>query len=134
MTAIDTWPVQVAIVDLLQADEGLMTLAGGRVHDEVPAEPIYPYVSLGPSLDVSDRTSDGDGIESTVQIDIWSRQGSFKEARAISAAIRTVLDCQSLLVTGLSSCISHVIGANYLRDPDGVTRHGVLRVRLNCRE
>ncbi len=126
--------LQVAIVARLETDTGVSALVAGRVYDDVPSEAdriddtgaAWPYVSMGPSDEVSDDADCIDGFEVSFQLDCWSRAVGFPEVRKIADAVRRALDDEELpLAENAMVIFSHRI-TRYMRDPDGKTSHAAM--------
>lgn len=121
-----TYELQGKIVTLLKASPELTALIGGRVYDRVPEGVQFPYVSFGPSDEVSDDADCIDGFEVTMQLDVWSRAVGFPECRSIVDAVRMALPedgiqfADNALVT-----FNHRI-SRVFRDQDGLTSHGAM--------
>lgn len=121
-------PLQDALIKALRA-EGVLPIVGERVYDQVQSKPTYPYVSLGDGQVLPDKAECIDGVEVSLQIDVWSRGVGYVEAKQIGAAIIEVLDDQPLTVDGFNVTVFELSDAQYLRDPDGLTRHGAITFR-----
>lgn len=107
-----------------------------NVYDHVPddavsfADPKQAYVSFGPLDIVDDYAQCIDGETHTVQIDVWSRQVGFINAKNIVDRIKRVLARAHLSLTSNALLETNITLARIFRDPDGVTSHGVLTVEL----
>lgn len=110
--------VQRALFERLSS---LGTAAGSRVFDRVQKNAVYPYVTIGPGQTVPVDETCWDRSEVSVQIDVWSREPGFPEAKAIAGAIRMALHEQSLAILGHSCDRVEVQSINFSRDPDGLT-------------
>ena len=125
--------LQGAEVAALKADIALQGLVGGRIYDQPPAPAalVFPYVVVGEHevLDDSSECIDGTEVYSTVHI--WSRTVGFPETKRIAAEVRRVLGNRTtpLAVGGYDTLESIHEQTLYLRDPDGITRHGVSRFK-----
>lgn len=130
---VNTGNVQAALYSALTG----AAVAAGGVYDgqyqQSDPTPGNPVVNIGPKVATNDDDTAGDALEIVFTLDIWSRYNGNKEVNDVQTAIRTALHLQDLTVTGLSSCITFVDGYSDFLDPDGVTRHGVVRVRCHCR-
>lgn len=132
------WP---QIVAALKSDAALVALNGGRIYDRPPppgkGARKMPCTTRGPSQTLP-FTNDGDrGCSVSVQIDNWSETteaGVYqpRAANEMNAAVCAALfgeDCITApagwLVQGVWPESSEVIA-----DPDGVTAHGIVRVRI----
>jgi len=120
-----TLELQGAIVTALKAAAGVTALVGVRVYDMVPADSDFPYVSLGPTDEVSDDTDCTDGFEITLQIDCWSRKPGFPEVRQIADAVRQALKPELTLTDNALFYLQHITTRTF-RDPDGLTSHAAL--------
>lgn len=123
--------LQAAIVKRLKADPAVNALVAGRVYDAVPTNAVFPYVSYGPCNALLDDADCIGGFDIAVQLDIWSRGVGFPEAKRVVEAVRVSLhdqeDAIPLPVHALVflECLS----SNVVRDPDGLTSHGILSVQ-----
>jgi hypothetical protein len=104
---------------------------GSRIYDDVPEYPQFPYVSLGPCQMLPDKAGCIDGAEVIPQIDVWSRAVGFGESKTIVKAILAVLDDAPLELAGFNTVLFQIQSVNYLRDPDGLTRHAALTFHGN---
>lgn len=121
-----TYELQGQIVTLLKADTDLASLIGGRIYDRVPESPTFPYVSFGPSDEISDDADCIDGFEVTMQLDVWSRAVGFPECRKIVDAVRKALPEDGItLADNALVTFNHRI-SRVFRDPDGLTSHGAM--------
>lgn len=121
-----TYELQGQIVTLLKAAPELTVLIGGRIYDRVPESPTFPYVSFGPSDEISDDADCIDGFEVTMQLDVWSRAVGFPECRRIVDAVRKALpEGGILLADNALVTFNHRI-SRVFRDPDGLTSHGAM--------
>ena len=121
--------LQTAIVTALKADAGVVAVVGNRVYDNVPPSASFPYISLGDSQVLPDKADCIDGTEVFFSLDGWSRDLRFPECKTISKAIVAALDDQPLTVAGYTAVVFELDSINYLRDPDGITRHVALSFR-----
>ncbi len=124
--------IQGLLVSTLKANAAVMALVTD-VHDTVPTNPWgtkLAYISLGPSDIVTDDVDCIDGEEHSVQLDVWSRKVGQVECKKICDAVKRALHEQELELT--DNALIEIRVPNYLvmRDPDGLTIHGVVRVSL----
>jgi hypothetical protein len=121
----------------LTADAGVMALADA-VHDTVPPKPFAgpqkAYVSFGPS-DVTD-----DGAECiiagvhTLQLDCWSRQIGSVHCKRLTDAVCAALDEKPLELADNALAEIRVVLRQVMRDPDGLTTHGIIQVEAQIEE
>lgn len=126
------------------AQEMVFTALNGNVtagvYDDVPYLPAgmpresFPYVVIGDDSTVAWDTDDTLGKEVTIGIDIWSRSAGFKETKSIMGEIYDILNRGALSKVGYNvvDCLCEF--SETLRDPDGETRHGVMRFKLTIQK
>ena len=114
--------VQKAIVGALRG----ANVAGGRIYDQVPEAPAFPYVTIGDCQVMPDKADCIDGSIVYPQVDVWTRTTGYPETKQIASAVLAALDDQQLTVDGYHLVVFEFQDIRYMRDPDGITRHGVL--------
>ncbi len=129
-----TLPLHKAIYDALSGDAPFVALVGGRIYDHVPQGTAYPYTDLGETTNLPWDTDGGLGTEATFTIHHWSRLRGMLEVRRIMAAAYDVLHHASLPIVGGSLAVMTVEFQTAFDDPDGITRHGVQRIRAKLHE
>jgi hypothetical protein len=140
MTAA-SWSVQKGLYAVLTGDAPLMAIVK-KVWDGVPPGQYkgaletanFPYMTIGDSIETPDDTHSREGSESTLTMHIWSRYQGDREVKQIFERLWVILHNSRWVVPGFSVVMSHVELAEALRDPDGITRHGVMRVRVVVQE
>jgi hypothetical protein len=125
-----TLEVQKALVALLKADGAIAALVGTRVYDPAPQNPTYPFISFGPKYGSPWDTDTDLGWELSMQIDCWSRKIGVAECGQIVAAVKAAVHRAVLSLDTQTPCICLADTQTILEDPDGLTRHGVLRVHV----
>lgn len=98
-------------------------IAGTRIYDAVPPNPVFPYVSLGDCQVLPDKADCIDGTEVFPVIDVWSRAVGYPEVKGIVKQILAILDDQPIAISGFDSVVFQFDRVDYIRDPDGLTRH-----------
>lgn len=121
-----TYELQGQIVTLLKASPEITALIGGRVYDRVPENPTFPYVSFGPSDEISDDADCIDGFEVTMQLDVWSRAVGFPECRRIVDAVRRALPEEGITMADNALVTFYHRISRVFRDQDGLTSHGAM--------
>jgi len=121
-----TYELQGQIVTLLKASPEITALIGGRVYDRVPENPTFPYVSFGPSDEISDDADCIDGFEVTMQLDVWSRAVGFPECRRIVDAVRRALLEEGITMADNALVTFYHRISRVFRDQDGLTSHGAM--------
>ena len=117
------WPLQQGVFQTLTT-----ALAPVPVFDEVPANSAFPYIEIGDqtAADNSDKT-DRTTERVTLTIHVWSRTAGRKQCKELMAKVHTALHDKTLTLTGFAPAVLAFEFSNDFRDPDGITRHGVLR-------
>lgn len=129
MPAIDPdLELQGAIVNALLGDPLVASFVGDRVFDTVTPDAAFPYITYGPTSAIEEDADCIEGQEITVQINTWSREVGYPEAKNINDAVRTVLH-NGPTVTLAQNALVYLQHrqTQTLRDPDGITNHGVLQ-------
>jgi hypothetical protein len=134
--------LQRAIFEALTGDAYMMTLVNG-VYDFVPAaradiagreaDPwgaVQGYISFGPMDVTNDNAECLESGHYTVQLDAWSRQKTSVHCRKIVDQVRRILDGTSFDLPTGNALVGLTIEAwRFMRDPDGLTTHGVVSVQ-----
>jgi hypothetical protein len=123
-----SWAVQKAVLVALQGDATLMAMIGG-VHDHVPQDAAFPYVTLGEDDVAPFGSKTFQGTEHGLAIHVWSRARGRAETKAILARLRAVLDQAALAPVGHALVDVRFTGEVTERESDGLTYHGVARFR-----
>lgn len=126
---IDQDALQAAIFNALDGVPGMPP-----VYDDVPENVPFPYVVIGDDVSAAFDDDCGSGADSMVTIHVWSTYPGRAEAKQILELIYRTLHRSNLVIAGN---VTITIDADYqmtLLDPDGVTRHGVIRFRVLTRE
>jgi hypothetical protein len=111
-----------------------------NVYDDVPYLPEgmprnnFPYVVIGDDDTSAWDTDDTLGKEIDINIDIWSRTAGFKQTKAIMGEIYDILNRGALTKTGYNIVDCLCTESQALRDPDGITRHGVMVFKLTIQK
>jgi hypothetical protein len=127
--SIGQFALQTTIYSTLNGDNTLTNTLGAGVFDEVVENATYPFVSLGEETAIDYSTKDLDGGEFTINIHVWSQYKGSKQTKEIMDRIHDLLHDSSLSVSGFNLANLRFEFSDILRDPDGVTRHGVMRFR-----
>ena len=87
---------------------------------------VFPCVVIDAQIDNALNTDTTDGFDSTVLIHTWSVQPSNVEVSAIQDVIYSLLHRKKAsYISGISCELGEI-----MRDPDGISRHGVQRFRI----
>lgn len=113
--------------------------AKNGVYDGVPQTrdsadvSYFPYVTVGEDIISPMDTDTTKGISALLVIHSWSRQPSFSEIKRINSAIYTALHKQEIEFSGLNVISLDFESSSNIRDPDGITRHGTIELRLTAK-
>ena len=127
--SIGQFALQTTIYSTLSSDNTLTSTLGSGVYDEVVESATYPFVALGEETAIDYSTKNTNGGETTINVHIWSQYKGSKETKQIMDRIHDLLHDSNLSVTGFNLINLRFEFSDIMRDPDGVTRHGVMRFR-----
>lgn len=115
-----------AVVAALKADNAVTAFVADRVFDRVPADAVFPYLSLGSTWEIEDDAECIDAVDVGLRVDVWSRTVTSAEVRRIADAVRRVLHRAEFdLPENALAMIEHQ-RTDTLRDADGLTLHSIL--------
>ena len=120
---------QRALYLLLTSDARLMTMVTG-VHDHVDQGRPYPYIVIGEDAAMEFDTDTERGVESLFTIHTWSRERGRLETKEIQEVIYEVLHRQDITIEDAAFWSIFWEMSDSFVEPDGETRHGVMRFRL----
>lgn len=126
--SVGQFAVQEAIYSALNVS-AITSDLNCAVVDEATNDQSYPYIALGLGRVDDYSTKDLDGGEYDLNFDIWSQYKGAKECKQIMDKIHDLLHDSSISVSGFNLINLRLDYSDILRDPDGVTRHGVMRFR-----
>lgn len=122
--------IQTAVYQRLASLAPLQAIVGARVYDDVLQPTQFPYVVIGDDTSISWDDDVNNGAESTLTIHAWSRYCGRIEAKRILQAIYDGMHNYRLPITGAYTVLCQAEYQETFLDPDGITRHGVIRFRL----
>jgi len=126
--SIGQFALQTTIYNALNVSAITTTLSCG-VYDEVIEGNTYPFITLGEETTIDYSTKTATGSETTVNIHIWSQYKGSKQTKEIMDKVHDLLHDSNLSVTGFNLINLRFEYSDIMRDPDGITRHGVMRFR-----
>ena len=126
--SIGQFALQSSIYTALNVSAITTTLACG-VYDEVVEGNSYPFITLGEETAIDYSTNNLVGAETTINIHVWSRYKGSKQTKLIMDKVHDLLHDVSLTVSGVNLINLRFEYSDIMRDPDGITRHGVMRFR-----
>lgn len=124
-------PAKIPGLDALQ--KGCFTALTAtllRVYDEAPEGATFPYTSIGESsVTGSDsKTDNSDDVFETFHV--WSRAKGFKELKQLCNTIIQAISGYQFAEPGYQIRFIELDSINTMRDPDGLTRHAVIRLKF----
>ena len=128
--------IQKLVFETLTGNASIMATANG-VYDRVPADPFgtkTSYVSFGPEDSHEDDSECITGVSTTIQIDVWSRKPGSVECKMLTNLVRKALHRKPLSLSENALVDVWVKMVRIMRDPDGVTSHGVVQVTFTVEE
>ena len=126
--SVGQFALQSSIYTALNVSAITTTLACG-VYDEVVEGNSYPFITLGEETAIDYSTNNLVGAETTINIHIWSRYKGSKQTKQIMDKVHDLFHDVSLSVSGVNLINLRFEYSDIMRDPDGITRHGVMRFR-----
>ena len=126
--SVGQFALQTTIYNALNVSAITTTLSCG-VYDEVIEGNTYPFITLGEETTIDYSTKTATGSETTINIHIWSQYKGSKQTKEIMDKVHDLLHDSNLTVTGFNLINLRFEYSDIMRDPDGITRHGVMRFR-----
>ena len=126
---IGSFALQEAVYSTLNGDNTLTSTYGAEIYDEVPEDSAAPYVTIGYGTPTDYSTQNIDGGEQTLTIHVWSEYRGAKECKQIMDRVHDLMHDSTFSVTGFNLVNMRFEFSEIIRDPDGVTRHGIMRFR-----
>ena len=126
--SVGQFALQTTIYNALNVSAITTTLSCG-VYDEVIEGNTYPFITLGEETTIDYSTKTATGSETTINIHIWSQYKGSKQTKEIMDKVHDLLHDSNLTVTGFNLINLRFEFSDIMRDPDGITRHGVMRFR-----
>tara|TARA_R110000868_G_scaffold12110_7_gene58720 strand:- start:14007 stop:14432 length:426 start_codon:yes stop_codon:yes gene_type:complete len=121
--------LQKAIYACLCADTCVAALVATRIHDNVPGDVSFPYLTLG-EAQVDDWGAGGaEGSEHFLSLHAFSRAGGRAEAKAVMGAVHGALHDAGLTLEGFHLVNLRFQSAETRRESDGTTWRGTIRLR-----
>ena len=128
--ALHSWNLQKAIYAKL-SDAAITgaSVADVPVYDDIPEGTSAPYINIGEETAINDGTKAVDAVEHTLTIHVWSEYRGRYEIKHIMEQVYQNLHNAAITVSGASLVNIRQEFATTLEEPDGITRHGVMRFR-----
>ena len=128
--ALHSWNLQKAIyAKLNDATISGASVADVPVYDDIPEGTSAPYINIGEETSINDCTKTVDAVEHTLTIHVWSEYRGRYEIKHIMEQVYQNLHNAAITVSGSTLVNIRQEFATTLEEPDGITRHGVMRFR-----
>ena len=127
--SVGSFALQTAIYNTLTNDSNLTNTLGTSVYDDVPEGSSFPYIQIGQDTINEYGTKDLDGADTSLTLHIWSQYKGTMQTKNIMDRLHSLLHDSNISVTGFNLINLRFEFGDILRDPDGVTRHGIIRFR-----
>ena len=123
--------LQSAVVAALTANAELTSATGGtaRVYDDVPPATLYPYLSIGQTVERDWSTGTDEGREHTLTLHVWSRTPGRKQVHEIASLVRVTLHQAALTLTNHRLINLRHEFTESRREPDNETYRALVRFR-----
>lgn len=105
-------------------------LAPVPVVDAAGPNQSFPYATIGEFIGGESDTLNEQSVDFDVTVHLWSRQPGMQECQQLMTIAKDTLDRAVLPATGFQWVTTIWQYAQTLREPDGQTRHGILRFRV----
>ncbi|MFT0800370.1 DUF3168 domain-containing protein [Bacillus swezeyi] len=124
------WELQKAMNERLSTDEALNAVISG-VYDTPDKNTPFPYVTIGEDTSTPFETKVTFGENITTVLHVWSRaEDGKREAKQILSLMLQALTKAPLEVEGFKTIQLSFLQSQVITDIDGITKHGILRLRL----
>lgn len=125
-----SWALQRIIYQTLSnAPELMSRLGGAGIYSNPPSAAVFPFITIGQTVDQDWSTGTEDGNEHSLTLHIWSRADSALEVYEITQIVRDLLNDQVLTFDDHYFVnLRHEFSQARI-DPDGETLHGIVRYR-----
>lgn len=120
--------IQASVYQLLTSVAGMPP-----VYDDVPQGAQFPYIVIGDDISTPFDDDCGVGAETLVTIHVWSTYSGRREVKDILALIYSAMNRAKLPLNNAYTVDCNFDYQDTFLDPDGVTRHGIIRFRLLTR-
>lgn len=118
------WPLQEAVVTAITS-----AVAPVPVYD-VPQDPLaYPFVLVGDDASKDWSTSESNGEDVTISIQVWSQSPDREEMKTLQKQVYDALHDQNLTVSGFEVAALIFVSAESTFDEEKAALHGTSKFR-----
>ena len=126
--------LQKLLRDTVLADPDVLTLEPSGFYDSVPDDAGERYISFGPFSVVPDDTDCSRGGLYQQQIDVWTEEVGDVVCKRLTERVKRAVHDRNLNLTDNVLIDMQVSLWRVMRDPDGLTSHGVVIVEAMIEE
>lgn len=104
-----------------------------RIRDTPVAKPSdadFPFIEIGGGQALPADAGGDSGLEEYIDLHVWSRSGGQRQVKEIMTAAKAALHQQSFTVSGLASAHCWLDSERVIAEADGLTRHGVMTMKI----
>lgn len=118
---------QLAARSILLANSDVIALVpAGNIIDANGRPEVFPRINIGEDQELPADDVVGRYTHLLATMHIWNREPGLEGAKAITGAVRRALIRQTWTRGNYCCFDTRLQSARYLRDPDGLTAHGVI--------
>lgn len=129
MSGFSLLDVQQSLYDLLHQDSVLVAM-GWQVFDHVEENEELPFIVLDSDGGTDNSAKGLAAMTVDPELHFWSRDRGYKTMKESMKRVYDLLHMKSNLLIAGQAIRSHVAMTRCMTDPDGITRHGVMRLRI----
>jgi hypothetical protein len=122
--------LQAKIYDLIQNDADIIALVNSRVYDHVPANPTYPFITMGDVFVQDWGSHTHSGFDVTLVIHTWGQAAGRMSVQEIMNQIYSNLHDADLGITGFNTLSCRESTSRVLVEQDNKTHHGISEYRI----
>ena len=123
--------VQKAVKALIAADATIMTTYGVTgIYDIPTPDAAFPYLRISEINVTPQEIKVEDWFEYFMNIHVWDLSDGTIRTRNIVSAIHDLFHRNTLTLDSGYQPSTYVLNSQVLIDPDNVTQHGVIRIRV----
>lgn len=133
MSLESSWDVQTAVYSRLTGISALTDLlaeGADSILDHVPPGTAFPYVVIGEMTTRPFDTQTHQGCDLALALHAYSQGSGMKEVKSIVSALTDALHDQVFVVPNQTLILCQKTDTSMTLEQDGVTRHGVIRLRI----
>lgn len=123
-----------AISEINKALYTVLNSASFPVYDCIPENTAFPYCDIS-EMTASDKSAKNlPGESFLLTAHLWSQYKGTKEVREMCDELIQTITGTELTMSGFNNNLTEVEYIGISNDPDGLTRHGVVKIRFYITE